>query len=950
MSTRALAGLIMLLAILGGGATLHAQDSPVPDWESTLPLTPDVRHGVLDNGLSFYLQHHEQPAERVTMQLVLRVGALQETEAQLGLAHFLEHMMFNGTERFPANELTDFFELNGMRFGADVNASTGHEATTYWLDVDSADAELYDTAWDVLLDWATSATLDPVEVEREVGVIMEEWRLRSQNASGRLNEESFPLIFGADSRYVTRDIIGGDMAVVQSAPTSELRSFYETWYRPELMAIIAVGDIDVDDAEAQLRERFAPLQNAPESLVPAEYSLPVHDDTRVGILTDPEFPATTVQLLRKIDGGHLVTLGDYRDTLRDRLFYNMLNERLQERGRKADAPYLSAGAFGGGVFGGKALHSFSAVSSEDAVLEALNAVLEEFARVREHGFTGGELQDARADLLQFYENALEEREFRTNASIASEYQRHFLTDELSPGIEAELALVRRILPLLTLETLQPLADIPLQEDNRVLLVLAPERALDQLPQEAELRAALAARPEVEAYAEVEAAETLIANPPAPAAILSERTIDTAEYPVTEWTFANGVRLLLMPTDLAESDVLLSGLSPGGSSLLDEENFLGGTFAISAVHQSGVGALTQDQLERYLSGRQVGAALSLSSTHEYLNGDANNDELETLFQLVYLYITEPRLDNDAFESARARRITALENRDLSPTTALSDALNAILAGENDSPRYREPTIAEIEALEAEAAFAAWRSRWAEAGDFQFALVGSFEPEALRELSARYLGNLRTGGETEQWRDLEPPFPESVEEREVYAGLEEQVLTVLAFGGDFAGDEQDAVALRAVGEIVRMRSVETLRELLSGTYSPFARVFVDEIPRPEYTFQAFYYTNPDKYDELLDALFAILDDLRENGPTDEEVEAVRAQQLDALSERREFNRYWLIALLDVMSGAEDDFGHTRRHAARWQALTAADIQRQAQQALDMERYLRVTLFPAALEPAA
>ena len=524
MTLRKFALLILLLAVSGLGAL--AQE-PL-DLETSLPLTPNVRQGVLDNGLTFYIQHHEQPAERAEVHLVLRVGALQETDTQLGLAHFLEHMMFNGTERFPANELVDYFEVNGMQFGPDLNAFTSHEATAYLLSINSADPDLYDTAYDVLLDWAINATLDPVEVEKEVGVVVEEWRQRQQNASGRINEKAWPIIFGEESRYVTRDVIGGDMSVVQGAPVDELRSFYETWYRPELMAVVIVGDIDVDDAELRVREHFGSLTNAPDAPWPQEYAVEPHADTRIGIITDPEFPATAVQLLRKIESSGLVSLGDYREYLRDNLFYSMLNERLQERQRQADAPYLYASASGGGTLGNVEIHSFSAGSSEDGVIDALSAVLGEIERVRRDGFTEGELADAKADMQQGYDNAFDEREFRSNESIASEYRRHFLENEISPGIEKELELLAEFLPQLTLESMHERADSLLQEADRVLFVLGPERALDVLPGEDELQATLGASREVAAYEEVEAVASLLETAPDAAAIVAERSIEEAE--------------------------------------------------------------------------------------------------------------------------------------------------------------------------------------------------------------------------------------------------------------------------------------------------------------------------------------------------------------------------------------------------------------------------------------
>ena len=852
--------------------------------------------------------------------------------------------MFNGTERFPANELIDFFELNGMEFGPDLNAFTSHEATVYQLSIDTTNPELYDTAWDVLLDWAVNATLDPVEVEKEVGVIIEEWRQRQQNASGRINEQAWPAILGESSRYVTRDIIGGDMSIVESAPTEELRNFYETWYRPELMAVIVVGDIDVADAEARLREHFGPLSSPAGAPMPREFDNERHTDTRVSTITDPELPVTAVQLFRKVDGTGLVTLGDYRDLQRDRLFYAMLNERLQERQRKADAPFLQASASGGGTLGNVALHGITVYSTEDGVIAAVAAVLDELERVHRDGFTEGELADARADRLQFYENALEEKEFRENVSIASEYRRHFLEDEISPGIEVELELVNELLPQMTLETMNELSGFLLEPEERVLLLYGPERALDVLPTEEALLAELGARREVSAYEEIEAVETLLETPPEPVAITAERDIEGAEWPLT----VNGVRLLLKPTDLAEREVALTGLSPGGASLFSDEEYLGATFVNGVVQQSGVGSVSQDQLERYLSGRTVSAGLSVSGTHEQVRGFANNDQLETLFQLVWLYVTQPQLDEGAFEAARAREIDALKNRDLDPIVALTDAINEMITSGNDSPRYRPATIEEMEALDADAAFASWRTRWQEAGDFTFALVGSFEHDDVRELAQRYLGNLPTGGGTETWLDRTLPFPTEIRERDVYAGIEEQVIFLVAFGGEFTDDNQASADMRALGDIADMRFTEDLREDLSGSYSPYAYASVTRIPNPTYVLQGVAFTNPEKYEELRATAFDILTDLRDNGPTEEEIEGVRAQRINNIEEAREQNSYWLSALRRVIRGLESDYGYTKGSASWWENLTAEGIQEQASIAIRDDAWLVATLFPEALDP--
>ena len=497
-----------------GGETL--------EMNAPIPLDPQVRHAELENGLTYYIRHNKEPSNRAALLLAVNAGSLQEDDDQLGLAHFLEHMLFNGTERFPKQGLVDYFNSVGMSFGADVNAFTAFEETVYLLEFPTDDQTIVDTTFKIAEDWASRATISDEEVDSERGVIVEEARLREQNAFGRVNSQLIPFLFG-ESRYADRLPLG-DLDIVQNAQAEALRRFYRDWYRPDLMGVIVVGDIDVDAVEKMIVEHFGGLQ-APETVRPRlSYSLPDSADTRYLVVTDPEYSQTMAQIFYSQPGEVLDSADAMRDQLVGKLFYQMLNFRFTEISRKTDSPFLGAFVGEGKFLRGFDSHSVTVQARKGEVLSSLDAALTEVERVRRHGFAASELERAKSQMLNRYEQAYIERENLNSLSLAHDFRRHFLEKEAAPGIEFEYRLIERLVEGISREDVNRNAEKYVGESNRSVFVVGPERDGGSLPSEVELAAMIAdvQAKQIDPYQDIEVVTAILSEIPEPAEIVSRQ--------------------------------------------------------------------------------------------------------------------------------------------------------------------------------------------------------------------------------------------------------------------------------------------------------------------------------------------------------------------------------------------------------------------------------------------
>ena len=923
-------------------AIAGTQDAPGPlevGLEQIIPIDPAIRTGRLENGLTYYVRANTEPVNRAELWLAINAGSLQEEDDQQGLAHFLEHMLFNGTEHFPEQALIDFFERVGMTFGPDINAYTSFDETVYMLRFPMDDPQIVDNAFAVLEDWAAHATIDPAEVELERGVVLEEERLREQNANGRINKAVLPFLLG-DSRYAVRQPIG-QVDIIRSAPPEAVRRFYTDWYRPDLMAVIAVGDFDVDQFEARIREQFSGLTNPAQPKQRTVYTVPDNDEPNYLIVTDPEFPVTIVEIDYQQPSRALDSAGAYREMLVGGLFERMLNLRLEEISREADSPFVGAGVGSGNLVRTLESLSVSAQVQDEEVLLGLEAILTEVERVRRHGFTPSELERAKGEILNRYQRIYNERENNDSGSFADEYKRNFLEDEAIPGIAYEYLLAGRFVPEITIEEVNRQADRYVGEKGRAVLVIAPSSAAADLPDEAALAEVIGAvdAKEIAAYEDIVTADVLLTEEPAPADIVSRTTLEAVDG--VDLELANGVRVLLKTTDFMESEVLFTAFSPGGSSLVSDADYPEAALISNIVSQSGLNGHSYNEVLRILSGQSVNVNPYIEETAEGFSGSAGDDFLPALFQMIYLYGTVPQADEAAFSTLQDQARAFLRNRATQPNAAWEDAFSAARYGE--SVRHRVFSLADIEEMDREQALAIYQERFADFSDFTFVFVGNFDMEQMVEWSQIYLGNLPSTDRVETWVDVAPDPPAGVVDESVFKGQEAQSLVRILFTGPVEPTPENRLRLRLLEGVLDILAREELREKRSGVYA--SSVSSDLLLEPDelYEVSVVFGSDPERVEELVDALFALIAQVQSDGPRPDLLEKAKAQLLRQREEDLQQNGFWLDLLASYASAAGEDPAEVLNLAARLDAIDAASVQAAALEFLPLDRYIAVALYP-------
>jgi zinc protease len=859
------------------------------------------------------------------------------------LAHFLEHMLFNGTENFPDMGVVDFLESIGMEFGPDVNAYTTFDRTVYTIQVPTDDAETLMNGFQVLEDWAAHATLDPDAIDQERGIIVEEWRLRYETAAGRIRDQVLPAILG-DSRYADRLTIG-DMEIVQNAPPEALERFYRTWYRPDLMAVIAVGDFDVDEMETVIQERFSDLP-IPDDVQPLEaYGIPTHDDTQYVIVTDPEKTTTDVQVWSKQNAKHTRTGDDYRDGLIRRFFYSILNERLGDIQRQPDAPFLSARGAYGNYVDSVDVDALLISVEDDRVAAGLESVLIEAARLEQFGVSTAELDRAKEETISLYESIYDDRGNIESKSHADEYLAHFQHAVTAPGIEYEYAFVQEVVPTITVEEVNAIAADLTAKDNRVIVVTAPDKEDVTLPSEQELAAIVdaVAAMAIEPPDEEVISTTLLAEIPDPVAIVSETK--RPEMGITEFELENGIQVLIMPTDFMDDEILFTGFSLGGSSLVEDEDYPEASTIVNVITESGVGALGQSELEKLLSGKDITISPYLRELTEGIEGSSSVDDIETLFQLIYLYTTQPRADQDSFEVMQKQMRAALENRSLDPNSALQDVLNQTLYG--DTIRRGTLPIEEVDALDLDRAFEIYKERFADMDDAVFIFVGNVAPETIKPLAQTYLGNLPASEREESWQNVSPDLPPGVIHEEVFKGEGDRSIVQIVFNGPYKRTLENDVKMEALETVLDILIREELREELGGVYSSGVSLFSRELPESVYFGVVSFGAEPDRVDELVNAAFAEIAELQANGPSEENLLKARSIALSQDEEALEQNGYWLNAIKGAEIYPSMEIADVLRRHEVIESITVEDVQASAQELFNPDRYVKVILYPEAYE---
>lgn len=936
-----------LAALAAAAAGVAAQPGPPTQPPATIaldqpvPVDPRITIGYLSNGLRYYVRANARPYQRAELRLVVNVGSVVEDPDQRGLAHFVEHMAFNGSEHFAKQDLIRFMESIGMRLGPGVNANTSFDETVYVLHVPTDNPEALRKAFMFFADVAHGLSFDADAIQKERAVIVEEWR-QGRGAGARMQDEQAPVLLKG-SRYAERNPIGTPEGIEGFDPAA-LKRFYHDWYRPDLMAVIAVGDFVKADVEKMIRDQFGGIPTPAGRKPRPDFEVPDHPDTRFSVATDPEATMTTVALYDMLPLREQATVGSYRQHQVERLYTGMLNSRLAELTLKPDPPFIRAGTERGIFVRTKEAASMMALVKEDGISRGLAALVTESARAARFGFTAGELERERREVLRGYESAFAERDKEESADLAAEFIRAFTQKEPTPGMTYEYGLVQRFIPAVTLDEVNRVAR-EWASGSRVVLVNAPKKPGLAVPGGATLAAAMRAASEgdIKPYVDVAGTQALMDHPPSPGSIV--RSAMKGRLGLTEWELSNGAKVVLMPTTFKQDEVVFRATSPGGTSLASDKDYVPAMTAGQVIGAGGVGPFNVIQLRNALAGKAVSVSAFINDNEEGLGGGASPKDLETMFQLIYLTFTQPRADAAAFAAMTAQMKAMLANQQASPDWAFHQALESTLA--QNHFRAQPMTPARVDEMDLQRSFAFYKDRFADASDFTFVFVGSFDYETIRPLVERYLASLPSLRRRESWKDEGIRPPKGVVEKVVRKGIEPKSQAAIVFTGAFPFDSPHEVALDALGVVLEGRLRRSLREALRGTYGVDVEAHATKIPDPRYSVTVQFACDPGRTEELVATLVREVERLRADGPTASEVADARQALMVAYQTDMAENGRLASKIVDRYE-IDQDVMEFFDLPGQYQKLTALVIQDAARRYLDPGNYVRVTLFPEAQAP--
>ncbi|ARS36004.1 M16 family metallopeptidase [Pontibacter actiniarum] len=935
--------ILPLLGLLLAGAPAFAQTVKVVSSTENIPADPSVKIGKLKNGLTYYIRKNTEPKERAELYLVVKAGSLQESDEQKGLAHFTEHMAFNGTRSFPENELISYLQKAGVRFGADLNAYTGFDQTVYQLPLPTSDQEVFETGFRILADWAGRVTFDGAEIDKERGVIVEEERQRGKNVSERISKQLLPAMF-ANSRYLERLPIG-EVEIIENFKHETLRAYYQQWYRPDLQAVIAVGDFDEANVEKLIRDNFAAFEAPANGKQPQHYSIPANAEPIVKIVTDPEFPYTVAFINYKHPGTVTKTLADFRQAIMHGVINSMLSARIQELVKSGKAPFLNAGASYGAYQGGAGhLDAFSlqvVAKSADALKPALEGIMDEALKVQQYGFTISEYERVKQSFESAIEKAYKEKDKTSSKAYVSQYLQHFLNGEAIISMEYSYAFYQEVLDQISLEEVNRLAAGYIRTENQIVIVQASEKSKDVLPDTQELlKWVNNGERQLEAYVDEVVAKPLLQDFVSVGAT-KKQTYQKA-LGTTELVLSNGVKVLLKPTDFKNDEILFSAYSPGGYSLAPASEVQAAKMAGPVVAAAGVGDYSATQLSKMLAGKNVAVGPYINTYSEGIKGYAAPEDFETALQLTYLYFTQPRKDSVAFNRQIENTRVFLEGKNANPVSVFQDTINAAMSGYG--PWAASPTLEQLNQLSLDKAFAFYKDRFADASDFSFAIVGNFEVEKIQPLVEKYLGALPATHRSETFKDVGiQPLPGKIS-KTVYKGLEDKAVVVLAYHDAYTYKQANNLYLKALESALETRLLERLREKESGVYSPSVTLSFVKEPKATYSLAVSFSCASDRVEELISATQDEIEKMRAEGPSSDELGKFVAQEKRQREVKLRTNAFWLSYLSGINANRHGS-GEMESYMERLEKIKVRKAAKAARSYLSGAETIRLVLLPEA-----
>ncbi|MBO7133459.1 MAG: insulinase family protein [Bacteroidales bacterium] len=925
---------LLLLVFLGIGAAF-SQGMALSD---KLPNDPKVVVGKLDNGLTYYIRQNSVPENRAELTLAVYAGSVLETEEQRGLAHFTEHMAFNGSTHFNKNELVNYMESIGMQFGSEVNAYTSFDETVYGIKVPTDNSEFIDKGLLVLYDWAHELTMDDDMINDERGVIHEEWRL-SQGAQERVQNEMLKAVFNG-SKYAERLPIGL-MEVVDNFDPKVIKDFYKTWYRPDLMAVIVVGDFDVADMENRIKKQFSQIPKPVNPKTREVVSIPDHKETIVKLASDPECPATMVEIFYKHPQTSTVTVADARRDMVSSLMSQMLMARLSEIALSPNPPFVQAFGAYSPFMGGKDVFMNIAVLQNDKIENAVKVLVTENQRMLQHGFTQTELDRAKKDMLKMIEKQYNERDKQKSESYINEYKANFMPPHSAYlSAEYEHDLYNKYIPEITLEEVNNFAATMITDENCVVFAMAPEKEGFKLPTEAQIRKAFeeANQTSTEPYVDKVADKPLV-DALGPKGKVAKKEVNK-DFGYETWTLKNGVKVVLKHTDFKADEITMTAKSEGGYSKLSAKDALTAKCITDVMDESGLGNYDATELQKYLSGKNAHVSPYIGETEEGFTGSCDVEGFETMLELVNAYFTQPKFNEDAFKSYVEKQKGMLENASLDPQSVWQDSMRWIMANYSE---YRKPmTPAMLDEVNFKNMSKFYKQRFNDPCNFTFYFVGNIDSKKAKPIIEKYLGSLETVERTETFVDLGIRPPKGGVEKDVRKGKDDKCIEIIMFHGDFEYNAQNNTEIDAICKILTTKLLEQIREKESGVYSIGAYPMTSSKPTGRYAVQIFYSCDPAREPELKEKIFDVIKSIQKGEISDDEIaKVIEKKKREHETEVKE-NKYWRSLVIDLVEG-DITPEEAKGEDARINGINKAQMTKAAEKYFKFDSYVKVRLVP-------
>lgn len=917
------------------GFPVSAKDSLT--LSTPLPFDNEVKTGTLPNGFQYFIRKNVEPKNRVTMYLAIKVGSILENESQLGLAHFMEHMNFNGLKHFPKNELVNYLQKAGVRFGGDLNAYTGFDQTVFQLPIASDNPELLKNGMQVMRDWAQDALLTGEEIDKERGVVLEEMR-GGRGPQQRMRDQYFPMILNG-SRYANRLPIGTE-SIIKNFSYDELRKFHKEWYRPDLQALIVVGDIDVAHIENEIKRLFSDMKTVANPPKREIYRVSLLNKNQFKTVTDPEMTSTVAEIIIKHPEKNVKTVGDYREALLKGVYGQILGGRLGELRQSAEAPFLAASVGISNFIGGLDMYGARVVAKPNQLEKGIKALVRELERSQRHGFTKSEFDRAISSISKGNEISYIERDKRKSNEYVERYLEYYLEEKPAMSDEDYYQLTKKLLPTLTLKEVEAIGKKYYTDINRDILIMAPEKEKASLPDENQVNNWIAQvkAENIEPYKDIVSDLPLLSKQPQKGSILSRKALPTVE--AKELVLSNGVKVILKPTTFKNDEILIQAFSPGGTSLYSDNDYFSASYASGLVGSSGVGQLNAIELQKYLTGKNVSVSAYVSERSEGISGYSDKEGLKTAFELIYGYFTEPRVDDDVFKNTITRAVSSLANQENDPNFIFRRDMVKKLY--NSHIRRMPMTEENIRKINKERSLSIFKERFANASDFTFFITGSFAEDEIKPYLEQYLAGLPSSKNKETAKDLGIYEPKKGFKLVTKKGKEPKALVILSYKGDYKYNDADNINMNALENVLTLKLLERLREEEGGVYGTGASASISKFPKGRFSFQINFGTGIEKYELLTKLALEEIAKIKKNGPLQSDLDKFKIEQKRQMELSVKENSFWA-GYISSTYELQEPLRDPNVYLQQIDNVSVKSVQKIAQKYLNDEHLFQFILLP-------